>query len=53
MDHPVFYEDEVDIHSIPSWGGLDDAREAEESGNLGQNRKHYLTLAPCMPEQVT
>ena len=38
--------------SIPSWGGLDDAREAEESGNPGQNRKHYLAGA-LHAEQVT
>ena len=35
-DHPVFYEDEVDIPpQSQTGGGLDDAREAEESGNSG------------------
>lgn len=35
-DNPVFYEDEVDIHSPQkNWGRLDAKRSTKESGDIG------------------
>ena len=45
-DHPVFYEDEVDIHLNPKLGADWMMRgQQKKVATPGQNRKHYLAGA--------
>lgn len=51
--HPVFYEDEVDIHLHPKTGGGWQLRgQQKRVVTPGQNEKCYLTLAPYIVEQA-
>jgi hypothetical protein len=43
VDHPVFYQDEVDIHLNPKIGADWGLRgEQRKVATPGQNKKHYL-----------